>query len=178
MSLDNEIIKKMLEIIKDDHNKMLDIIKEYCLNNKEIPSKTTDNDDENVYKPVYVPEPSIPDPSIPEPSIPEPSIPEPSIPEPSIPEPSIPEPSIHEPSIPEPSIPEPSIHEPSIHEPSIPEPSIPEPSIPEPSIPEPSIHIDKKSTHSNRWITHVKEFAKIHNISYKEALSKARLTYK
>ena len=54
----------------------------------------------------------------------------------------------------------------------------PEPSIPEPSIPEPSIHIDKKSTHSNRWITHVKEFAKIHNISYKEALSKARLTYK
>ena len=108
MSLDNEIIKKMLEIIKDDHTKMLEIIKEYCLNNKEIPSKTTDNDDENVYKPVYVHEPSIP---------------------------------------------EPSIHEPSIHN-------------------------DKKSTHSNRWITHVKEFAKIHNISYKEALSKARLTYK
>ena len=163
MSLDNEIIKKMLEIIKDDHNKMLEIIKEYCLNNKEIPSKTNDDDDENVYKPVYVHEPSIP----------EPSIHEPSIPEPSIPEPSIPEPSIHEPSIPEPSI-----HEPSIHEPSIPEPSIPEPSIPEPSIHEPSIHNDKKLIHSNRWITHVKEFAKIHNISYKEALSKARLTYK
>ena len=103
MSLDNEIIKKMLEIIKDDHTKMLEIIKEYCLNKEEIPSKTTDNDDENVYKPVYVPEPSIP---------------------------------------------------------------------------EPSIHDDKKSIHSNRWITHVKEFAKIHNISYKEALSKARLTYK
>ena len=128
MSLDNEIIKKMLEIIKDDHNKMLEIIKEYCLNNKEIPSKTNDDDDENVYKPVYVHEPSIP--------------------------------------------------EPSIHEPSIPEPSIPEPSIPEPSIHEPSIHNDKKLIHSNRWITHVKEFAKIHNISYKEALSKARLTYK
>jgi len=102
MPLDNEIIKTMLEIIKDDHNKMLEIIKEYCLNNKEIPSKTNDDDDENVYKPVYVPEPSIPEP----------------------------------------------------------------------------VHNDKKSTHSNRWITHVKEFAKIHNISYKEALSKARLTYK
>ena len=37
---------------------------------------------------------------------------------------------------------------------------------------------DKKSIHSNGWITHVKEYAKIHNISYKEALSKASSTYK
>ena len=36
---------------------------------------------------------------------------------------------------------------------------------------------DKKSIHSNGWITHVKEYAKIHNISYKEALSKASSTY-
>lgn len=39
------------------------------------------------------------------------------------------------------------------------------------------VSVEKKSIHSNRWITHVKEFAKLHNISYNEALSKARLTY-
>ena len=37
MPLDNDTIKTMLEIIKDDHNKMLEIIKEYCLNKEEKP---------------------------------------------------------------------------------------------------------------------------------------------
>ena len=37
MPLDNDTIKMMLEIIKDDHNKMLEIIKEYCLNKDEKP---------------------------------------------------------------------------------------------------------------------------------------------
>jgi hypothetical protein len=37
MSLDNEIIKKMLEIINNDHVLMLEIIKDSSLNNKEKP---------------------------------------------------------------------------------------------------------------------------------------------
>ena len=35
MPLDNEIIKKMLEIIKNDHVLMLEIIKDNSLNNEE-----------------------------------------------------------------------------------------------------------------------------------------------
>ena len=48
MPLDNDTIKMMLEIIKDDHNKMLEIIKEYCLNKEEkpIPKPVTGNKEE------------------------------------------------------------------------------------------------------------------------------------
>ena len=37
MSLDNEIIKKMLEIINNDHALILEIIKDISLNNEEKP---------------------------------------------------------------------------------------------------------------------------------------------
>ena len=44
MSLDNEIIMKMLEIIKDDHTKMLEIIKDNL--NKEGKPKTEEKFEE------------------------------------------------------------------------------------------------------------------------------------
>ena len=31
---------------------------------------------------------------------------------------------------------------------------------------------------ANPWITHVKQYAKTHNISYREALKRAKSTYK
>ena len=103
MSLDNEIIKKMLEIIKNDHALILEIIKDISLNNEEKPIHV----EENIKNEGY-----------------------------------------------------PNMEDKDILEKA-----------------KKIVHIDKNSTHSNRWITHVKEYAKIHNISYKEALSKARLTY-
>ena len=78
MPLDNDTIKMMLEIIKDDHNKMLEIIKEYCLNKEEKPipksvvpdkaekkdlnklNKKEEDNIENAKKNVIKPEPSIP----------------------------------------------------------------------------------------------------------------------
>ena len=67
MPLDNEIIKTMLEIIKDDHNKMLEIIKEYCLNKEEKPIPkpvVTGNKEEKAKKNVLKPEPIPPEPKI------------------------------------------------------------------------------------------------------------------
>jgi hypothetical protein len=108
MSLDNEIIKKMLEIINNDHVLMLEIIKDSSLNNEEKPIPKPEEEEIGIQGGVEI-----------------------------------------------------NKEKENILEKA-----------------KEFVTIDKKSTHSNRWITHVKEYAKIHNISYKEALSKASLIYK
>ena len=50
MSLDNEIIKTMLEIIKNDHVLMLEIIKDISLNKEEIPPKVEEKAEEQDYE--------------------------------------------------------------------------------------------------------------------------------
>ena len=110
MSLDNEIIMKMLEIIKDDHAKMLEIIKDK-LNKEDIHPKTEEKFEEQGDETNKLNKEE------------------------------------------QDNLKKGLKHINKVHDDDI------------------------KSIHSNRWITHVKEFAKINNISYKEALSKASSTY-